>query len=482
LNSLLKIIELLSEIEKKEFIKFLQKKNKTSVEKNIELFILLTKQLSQTTIIETLYGNLNKNAFHALCKRLQDSLIEFIAIKGFENENSAEQEIFKKLLAARILLDHQLYHISYKLLFKIEEKATILELPTILHEIYLTQLHFAHLYSKIDLKDIQKKIKVNHTVLEKEMQLSLFFADLQNKIKTDNFNNASIEELLHSQDLHIEDSLTFKSLYQLFLILDLKGQLATNYHSTIPVLEKLYALVNKKQHLHNRHLYYHLEILQLLSYAHFRSRNFITFKSHLDEFEKLLEEHPLFLNQFKEELLLFKVYFLNFTGKATAAIELLQTNNSFLPQLFLTTCYVQQNEIKTAYQTFLSLNKTDAWYSNHFGEIWVVKKKVIELILLIELDNFDVFNSRLIAFQKKYSKTLLLKENKKVSLFIKLITKFYLSTGKQDRLQVKEELKQLNDLVNYKEDIFLICFYAWLKSKLENKNLYRLTLDLVNIK
>ena len=105
----------------------------------------------------------------------------------------------------------------------------------------------------------------------------------------------------------------------------------------------------------------------------------------------------------------------------------------------------------------------------------MIKKNLIELILLVELDKYDVFESRLHSFQKKYYKKLQSTGNERVIIFIKLITGFYFNQNFD-----QQQINILENSAFEKEDIFMICFYAWLKAKVESKDLYELTLELVN--
>ena len=472
------LISILTEKEQVEFIQHLKKKNKTKDEKNIQLFKLILNEPHLNNYVDRIYPERNKNAFHALSKRLQDSLVDFIAIKAFENENSAEQELFKKILAARILVDHQNYKFAFKLLQKAESKAKQLELYSILREVFITLLQFAHHYEKINVTELKLKIAKNQQHLDLELRLQLVEAELKLSAKNNKIlDSAYIEKLLQQHQIEIKEELTFKALLRLFAILDLKSQLESNYFANLKELEKLYALVHQKQHLQHRHHYEHLQILQLLSYAYFRSRDFKHFKKYLDKFEQLLEQNLPFRNQFDEDLFLLKAYYFNFTGKASEAIQLLETQKtkSFLPRLFLMTCYIQQNEIKKAYQTLQQLHQSDLWYAKHHSEIWIIKKNLIELILLVELDNYDVFESRLHSFQKKYYKKLQSTGNERVIVFTKLTTDFYLNQNFD-----QQQINILENSAFEKEDIFMICFYAWLKAKVESKDLYGLTLELVN--
>ena len=135
------IIHLLSQQEINEFKKIQQQKNKIRSNKNLELFNLLASGKSTSAILDKIYSTPNPNAFYALKKRLQDNLTDFIAQKGFEQENSVEQELLKGLLAARIFFENNLTNLGFKLLWKIEKKAIDFELYSILNE-KVTNFHF----------------------------------------------------------------------------------------------------------------------------------------------------------------------------------------------------------------------------------------------------------------------------------------------------------------------------------------------------
>jgi len=93
--------------ESSAFKSYLRVKNKRLDSKNIELYTLLRKETPITTIDTILYGKPNRNAYHALSKRLQDSLIDFIATRSFETETSEDMQVYKWILAARILYEQR---------------------------------------------------------------------------------------------------------------------------------------------------------------------------------------------------------------------------------------------------------------------------------------------------------------------------------------------------------------------------------------
>ena len=122
MNSIAIIISTFSKEDKREFLSFLQKKNRRGDTKNSTLFKLIDSGKTQDLDLN-LYGKPSKNAYHALCKRLQDSMIDFVASKGFAGETSEEMEVLKLLLASRIFFEHREYKIGFKTLFCQEMQA-----------------------------------------------------------------------------------------------------------------------------------------------------------------------------------------------------------------------------------------------------------------------------------------------------------------------------------------------------------------------
>ena len=89
--NLKEVIYTLNKEKQQEFISFLEKKNKRKDAKNIELVtLLLTKNFSSKELSIALYGKENKIAFHALRKRLFQSLIDFTANVSMSEENSID--------------------------------------------------------------------------------------------------------------------------------------------------------------------------------------------------------------------------------------------------------------------------------------------------------------------------------------------------------------------------------------------------------
>ena len=143
MKSILAIIDTLSQDERQEFLLQLKRKTRRTDAKNQELFKLIAKGKTQNLDV-LLYGKPSRNAYHALCKRLHDGLIDFVASKSFATETSEELHILKLLLASRIFFEQKQFKIAFKTLAKAEKIAKSTDLYSILNEIYLTKIQYVH--------------------------------------------------------------------------------------------------------------------------------------------------------------------------------------------------------------------------------------------------------------------------------------------------------------------------------------------------
>ena len=147
------IFSTFSAIDKNDFRIYLKNKNRRGDVKNLQLLKFIEEGKTKNVDV-LLYGKPSKGAFHALCKRVLDVLIEFVASKSFAEESSNESEALKLLLASRLFFEQKLYRIAFKTLNKAEVKAKNLENYSILNEIYLTKIQHAYLNDNWLLQEI----------------------------------------------------------------------------------------------------------------------------------------------------------------------------------------------------------------------------------------------------------------------------------------------------------------------------------------
>jgi hypothetical protein len=204
----------------------------------------------------------------------------------------------------------------------------------------------------------------------------------------------------------------------------------------------------------------------------------------------MIEKKKKHFNTFKLKYNLLLGLNLNYTNKQLQAIETLapisDLNHQDIEILFniklsLITFYFQQQNYKRAHTQFSKLYHTDQWYIKKVGIEWVIKKNLIEILLHIELKNIDLVESRIASFKRSYFKYLKKNKQDRVITYLLIIETFYKTPEKTLETKFKSHIETSFEWIGpIKEDIFVISFYAWLKSKLDNEDLYLTTLDLIN--
>lgn len=486
MNTILAIWDTLSDKDKKEFLNFLAKKNRRGDTKNSTLIKLIASGKSKDLDL-LLYGKPSKGAFNALCKRVQDSLIEFVASKSFAEETSEELEVLKLLLAARIFFEQKLYQVAFKTLEKAEVLAEHIDNYALLDEIYHTKIQYSYLNPKWELTHIVKAYEHNKKLSQQDFQLTMAYARIKSELKKK--TKESIQELVVKTfmefDLKINEDLTNKSLYQLMEITATTAKLQNDFYRVSPFMIELYGVLQKKGEVPEKHKYYHLNILYLMAVTAFRNKKFESSKEFVSKIIYILDESSrAYVKGFEDKVNQLQALNEVYTGNIAGGYDLLVhgKEHTLNTQLLLLMCLFQQSEFAKAYGYFKKLNRTDNWYEKKMGWIWVLKKNIIEILLLIELDKLDMVLIRLQRFSRNFNKRLDEIGEQRVLVFMDFVKTYY----ENPTIAVSDEFKEqvegsFNWIGREQEDIFVMSFYAWLKSKMENRNLYEVTLELVRV-
>ena len=273
------LIRSLSTEEQLLFKNYLQDKNRRGDTKNIKLFkLLLNPKLTNKTIFESLYPLNKKGAYHALRKRLHDSLINFIAHESLEHENSLESGIIKLIVAARSLFFKKQYKTAYLILKKAEKVAQENLLYPLLAEIHHTQIQYAYSNNKIDLTELIKKSDFNLKQYVIEEKLNHMYAQLRLEINLKKNNKSyNISQLIEGQlnkySINIQNDLSFKSLYQLSTLASLSAYTTKDYNSIESFLTNCYQKI-KQQSSRISQSFYHIQVLYQLANMYFRNKKF----------------------------------------------------------------------------------------------------------------------------------------------------------------------------------------------------------------
>ncbi len=494
MNSVSGIIKTLTLAEKEEFTLFLKKKNKRHDTQNIQLFNLLKNDDINYEI--TVYKN--KPALYALRKRLYQNLVEFIANKRFENDTSEERDVLKLILVSRTFFEHSQHKAAFKILEKAEVKALGIERFNLLNEVYHTYIQYAYLNPFIDFSALVRKYEINQQKFLQEEQLNLAYASLRMelaKIK-DGTANVDFHQALHHTfaklSISLEERMTFKSLYQILFIANEYAAFRNKYHEIEPFVATSFRFINTKTELAEKHLFYHINILYFMANMLFRNKKFADSKAYLDKMEaEMKKQDNVYFKQFENRLLLLRSLNENYSGNSATAIRMLEDAlNSVAKnevtdvldlQLSLAVFHFQQNELRKVQQIIKTFSGSDAWYEKKKGTEWAIKKNLVEILLYVELEHTDYVISRLSSFKRRYKKYLTELHEERVLVFLSFVERFLYEPG---YLTSEELVSQADSLFQWRpqreEDLFVMSFYAWLKSKIEKRNVYEVTLELVN--
>ncbi len=485
MNAIIQIYAGFTTLEKRGFVKYLKAKNKRNDTKNLALLKLLDKgkAKSASTI---LYPNQDKGAFHALCKRVHDSLVDFVASQSFASESQKDMETLKLLLASRLFFEKKHFKTAFKTLKKAERKAKTLENFSILSEIYHTKIQYAHANPSWSLQRVIRDYEVNKLLLEQDFQLNMAYANIkENLVK---YPKKPVESIIAEAFSHfkvkINQDLTYKSVFQLMEITATLGKLQRDFYSIAPYMAELFAAVRQKGSVPPQQKYYYLNILYLLAVTDFRNKKFDSSKRKLQEIENEIKTAKKgTYDALKHKLGVMHALNALYTSHIDNALAILKlaSKASLNAQLLLAMCYFQKEWFSEANAVLTQLNKTDRWYEKKMDWIWVLKKNIMEILLFIELDKLDIVLNRLTRFSKNFSAPLRIIGEERVLIFMDLVKTYYEAPHLVTDDRFKERVEKSFDWVgNDQEDIFVMSFYAWLKSKIERKKLYQVTLELVS--
>lgn len=496
MNALQEIVNMMNENEKKAFIQYLSKKNKRKDTGNTVLFnSLKTDDINYK--INTLENKKSTDAYHALRKRLYDSMIDFMANRSFENDTSQENAVLRLIVVSRLFFEHKLIKTAFKCLAKAEDIALSIEHFGLLNEIYQTQIQFAHFNLSEPIEKIIEKFKANKKQLEYEEQLNLGYAVLRRELAAIHHEGrivdfqSLIKTTIETHGISLKQRLTFKSLYQILFIANEYASLNSNFSLIQPFVVKSYRFISKKTDLTDRHLYYHIYILYFIANFYFRNGQFRESLDYLGLMSaELQKQSGKYYQRFCLRYFLLLAFNENYLGHWQKAIEIaekaLSSNKKTDPndsndlRLMLIVFYLQQNAGRNAVKEMAKLNHTDSWYEKKMGMDWTIKKCLVEILLHAQQENTELALSRIKSFKRRYKKYLLTINEERVVHYLLFIEQYVL---KPEIIKTQKFQIAIEDFIvsaqNGPKDIFIMSFLSWLLAKVRRKTTYETTLNLL---
>ena len=482
--------------DQQKFITYLQQKNKRKDTKNIQLFKLMLKPgLENKSMCNELYNTNHCNAYHALRKRLFQSLIDFTANKNLEDENSIDMQIIKYILASRTYLLQKNYDIAYKILDKAERLADEHLLFPILNEIYHTKIQYAPDYPKINIERLIQKQNENRKKHLLEDQLNVVYAKLKSVLNSMNYEGKAIDfenalqNILSDYNIELNESLSFKSLYQILAIVNISALVTNRYYEIENFVLKSYKILKEKKDT-DKQLFYQIHIVYIIANTLFRNKKFKASLNYISEMEELMQSKKrTYYKAFILKKTLVEALNYNYLNQQSKAIELVKNVihkkhndiESLLDlHLSLLMFYFQNDDFSGAKSVLSKFYHTDKYYIEKAGIDWVIKKNLAEILLYIELEEYDLFHSRLKSFKRKYTKYLKQINQSRILTFITIAEQFFYNPDLLKSKVLTDQTKSTFEWASAQhEDIFVISFYAWLKNKMDGNGLYETTLELI---
>ena len=496
MTGLNEIIYTFSTEEQKNFIQFLEKKNRRSDTKNVQLFkLILQNELTSDEITQKIYKKKNKDALYALRKRLYQSIIDFTANHSLEDESSIDMQIIKYILASRIYLTKDQYKVAYKILNKAEIVADEHQLYPLLNEIYHTKIQYAYKNPRIDLALLIQKFKKNQNYMILDEELNIAYAKIRRAIKSVSHKGMIVdfqelvERVFEEHQININEVISFKSLYQLITIVSISAFATKDYYKIESFILSTYALL-KEHKSKEKQSFYHIHVLFAIANTLFRNKKFNDSMYYLELMhEAMLSKRKKHYANFRLKYHLLFGLNQNYSGKQEEAIVIFENfvqknhpdiNSQLDIYLGLIMCYFQQGEYKKAMNIFSKFYHTDKWYIEKVGKEWTIKKNLIEILLHLELNSLDLFESRLLSFKRSYYQYLKNIGQERAIQYLSFVEEYYKAPENITTKAFKEKVTNSFEWIGvHQEDIFVMSFYAWLKNKMEGKSLYKTTLDLV---
>ncbi|KKO88695.1 hypothetical protein AAW12_20970 [Sphingobacterium sp. Ag1] len=488
------LILLLNKDDIKDFKAFLKRKNKRNDVKNIKLLeIIETDDINK---LKKLYDPIkNRDAYHALRKRLHDSLLFFLSNKVFERDNSEAHEALRLFVVGRFLLESQFIKIGFKCLQRAEEKALVLEQFSLLNEILQIRLQYAHLDLSVNLELLIDRFTENQQKLQREAKFQIAYALLRSELQAIHLKakivdlNKLILSTLSKYRISLDDLLSFKSLYQLLHIANEYAAIHQNYALVRSFLKTADNFLMKYEEQSAHHLFYYLHILYYLANFNLRNGLFNESIAYLERLDSVLSQgNAVFRAQFQLRYHLLMALNFHYLGDGIRGLSILRagikqaaakSNEVDLADLQLClVMFLTQFEDKTALVELRKLIRRDSWYEKKMGMLWTIRKSLLEILIHIQFDHIDLAALKLKSFMSRYKKYLLRVKENRVIDFVKLVEKYLLNPS---AIQVKSFREAVEALVKNEEnkDLFVMGFLAWLKALVMSQNPYQVLLGLI---
>lgn len=489
-----RIINSLDQAEKKEFQHFIQRNKRRAGRKDLALFKLYCRTIvprvkEQIKLLEIP----NKNAYYSTRKRLYAHLSDYALLKTNEEDGTVGSRVRGLYNIAVHLFDRGLDRLAWNILHKASELGLKNRLYAELNLIFLLQVDKLHLQDKLTLFDAVRAYESNRDLLIQAEKIALFQAELRHNMMQASRSGMEIDLKQILQRIIAQNSLGTDVTQDPRLLCTVMRTIrdsavySKQYISFEQLTEGLYrGLYDKSQHEYN------VQLLYMIAHSKYRNKKFRSSHEHLDQ----LQQELALCSKTTQRQMSLRITLLEAAndlciGSLDSAIDKLESllelplsgRQECNAILNLSTYYFYKEDYKMAHRSMLKLRHRDAWHEEQMGSEWLLKQKMIELLIFHELEEVDLTESRLRAIKRKFNDLLSLSRYQKAAAFLELIQTYNQKLGEIDPVELEQRIEVSWEwLPKEQEYLQAMMFYAWIKSKIVDEPCYGVLLDLLQDK
>jgi hypothetical protein len=506
MDNLRSILDTFSEEEKKALHVFVQRQKIRKNRKDLQLLELLQEEIiynGKELLLKLYPKTKNKVAYHALRRRLMQHFIDFIMLSRSTDQTIEGTDIMGIISLSHYLFEVNLENIAWKYLKKAENQAQENEQYHLLNSIYNLALANTDNEFAPPFEELLKLRNQNKSFAEQEERAHIANCILKNKLAQAKRDGQLLDfdkimtQILEEWDLTKAVSERPRIRFNLLSIARNAVVAKKDYYNFEFFLRTNYDELLSNSMISEKNQYYRLSLLYMLAHVLYRNKKFKESLTYLEEFKNILDSSnknsKSYKTSFYSKYILLTAANLAFTKEREKAIELLEnllkknkailsTNDLLNTHLNLVFYHFQTSNFKQAHKVLLDFGHSDAWVEKKMGKEWVVRKWLIESVLQFELKNDDIARKIISKIKQKYASLLVQSNYQNSKPFLSLLEEYMRYPQRVTQPAFLEKVEKVITFAesSQQEDLQEMAFYAWLKSKMENRNYYETLLELAH--
>ena len=495
------LVQSFTEEEKKGFEHFVNRFRVRENRKDLDLFHRFSSpnKLTQEEAFKVLYKGVNeKEAYHALRKRLLGHLIEFISVKEINEQKGTTHYTSEGLLnLATYLFERGAYEPGWQYLSRAHRSELKKGNYNLQSKIYMLWLENWEDYKGNEkFNTIYKSYVESKDKAEKEQRLKLALSIIKRKIEQykqqlkDINIDTIIKDVTEGLELKKKDFHSVENLNYITKIIRSSSLVSKDYEGVESFLKTRIKKIDKKEG-ESVYSYEYWELVYFYAHALYRLKKISKAREILKEID--LEKGTL--HKAKKEDLFCKVELLKwacdfYDNKLNDSIHRLLLHESGTPfekkvsydldrKLNLITSFFASGEYARGIGVMKSIKHSTQWIQKKKGLEFRVKFQIIEMLYFLETGKVDLVLSRMRALKRIIRDVIKLNPNyKNLNVFLNVISTSINQGGFKG---LEKELDKFEFTPFKRENIQAMAFFAYLKSKINRSDYYKTLIELVTV-